>query len=128
MDEFTTTTQKGKTTIISIIGANEKVVVAEILKDSIKVRTQDGNLVEVPANKISDIFVDAAKYEDEPGGPMDTPYKPTKEESIVITQTNDNVATFLDDNDAKTEAVQKGQSMNPKDALNDLNKIINCPG
>ena len=128
MDEFTTTTQKGKTTIISIIGANEKVVVAEILKDSIKVRTQDGNLVEVPANKISDIFVDAAKYEDEPGGPMDTPYKPTKEESIVITQTNDNVATFLDDNDAKTEAVQKGQSMTPKDALNDLNKIINCPG
>jgi len=128
MDEFTTTTQKGKTTIISIIGANEKVVVAEILKDSIKVRTQDGNLVEVPANKISDIFVDAAKYEDEPGGPMDTPYKPTKEESIVITQTNYNVATFLDDNDAKTEAVQKGQSMNPKDALNDLNKIINCPG
>jgi hypothetical protein len=93
------------------------------------VRKQDGNIVEVPANKISDIFVDAAKYEDEPGGPMDTPYKPTKEESIVITQTNDNVATFLEDKDGtKTKAVQKGQSMKPKDALDDLTNNINCPG
>jgi hypothetical protein len=129
IDEFTTTTQEGKTTIINIIEEGDKVVVAEILKDSIRVRKQDGNIVEVPANKISDIFVDAAKYEDEPGGPMDTPYKPTKEESIVITQTNDNVATFLEDKDGtKTKAVQKGQSMKPKDALDDLTNNINCPG
>ena len=125
--DFTTTVDK----VTTIYEAGEKVVVTEVTKDSIKVKIlKDGKIVTIPDEKINDIFVETSKYDDNANdmpANMSTTYKPTAEEKIVIEQTTDNVGSFLNDDKAKAEAVAQGKTMKPNDALDDLNKNVNCP-